>query len=110
MKFTKTPRTALLPLLEMAFRFAGPANVILNQKEEGIGKVAILNLVFSENKLEIQVFNMEAFINLSFPLKGNEENVAYILPGRLLINTVKGVGGDEIPLGLDKDHLVVKSS
>ena len=110
MKFIKTTKTALLSLLETAFHFAGPANLVLNQKEEAVGKVAILNLVFSVNKLEIQAFNMEAFINLPLPLEGNEENAAYILPGRLLIDTIKGVGGDEVLLGLDKDHLVVKSS
>jgi DNA polymerase III sliding clamp (beta) subunit (PCNA family) len=110
MKFIKTTKTALLPLLETAFHFAGTANVNLNQKENGMGKVAILNLVFSVNKLEIQAFNREAFINLPLPLEGNEENAAYILPGRLLIDTIKGVGGDEVLLGLDKDHLVVKSS
>jgi DNA polymerase III sliding clamp (beta) subunit (PCNA family) len=110
MKFIKTTKTALLQLLEMAFHFAGAANLVLNQKEEGVGKVAILNLVFTLNKLEIQAFNMEAFINLTLPLEGNEGNAAYIFPGRLLIDTIKGVGGDEVLLGLDKDHLVVKSS
>lgn len=110
MKFIKTTKTALLPLLEAAIRFAGPANIVLNQDEEEVGKALILNLVFSANKLEIQSFNKEAFANLSLPLDGNEEDAAYILPGRPLIDTIKGIGGEEMLLGCDKDSLVVKSS
>jgi len=107
MKFIKSTKTVLLPLLEAANNFAGPTFTSVDDGTDK-DKTPVVRLVFSENKLEIQAINWNAGINLDLEIE-NEDDASYLLPIRLLIETISKLESDEVLLGLDKAHLVIKS-
>lgn len=118
MKFVKTTKTALLPLLDTASKFAGPA--ISSKAESQSPAQTVIRLRFMERntKLVIQAFNFSSGANFSLPVENIEQSsfldeevdkvTSYLLPTKLLLETVAKCG-NEVSLGLDTRDLVVKT-
>jgi len=109
MKFIKINKLTLLPLLEAAVKFAGVPFTSVDKGVYEKDKSPVVRLVFSENILEIQALNLTSGINLRLAIV-NDDEATYLVPARLLTEMISKCEEEEILLGLDKDHLVIKHS
>ena len=116
MKTVKIERAILQSSLEIAGRFAGKLQQVVSAGDESLDKLAVkeiapsIAMIFTENNLEIRANDyFSSGVSLNIPIE-NQEEVSYFIPAKLLQETVSKSEDVVVSIGLDDEHLVVKSS